>query len=331
MRNKSGVASQSVTRRDLMDHASNQTYHIAMASCGNATLRFEEAWVAMKSTLIMLGSNRIVFHIFATQGPKQHINQQMNTLPKRLKSQVKLTFHKPYFPSNEWPRLFHFCATQRIFIADKLTSVRRVLYMDTDTILVSPLYKVWREFSRFTDSHVMGMTRAYLFNKGWYDHINHSIPHLPPHGYNSDVLLLDLERIRQLQWANNLTTVMRLQTHERSNILGDQDILNEYFYYFPERLHTLPCTFNFVSDFCRTTLIQEQNVTQTCLNAERDGAYIVHANRGLAHKKLSIFSILYNVIMKHTFNSTLHLGVIEPILDGINRKYKSELHKFSLL
>ena len=188
--------------------------------------------MTLKSTLLLLGNrDHVVFHVFSTEEAQLYIRDKMESLPIWVQTKVQVRFYEPFFPINEWQRLFALCSTQRLFIADKLLDVERVLYLDTDSVLVAPLSHVWREFARFTQTQTVGMLYNSIFQKGWYD--NHAIPYPPPHGYNAGIFLMDLSRIRESNWLHNLTMIMRLQRRERSNILGDQDILNEYFFYFP--------------------------------------------------------------------------------------------------
>lgn len=91
------------------------------------------------------------------------------------------------------------------------------------------------------------------------------------------MLLLNLERLRGSSFSKERDRIIGHFYPKGALPLGDQDVLNAYAHKFPERVHVMPCVYNYRSD---------------------SGCYaglpaILHGNRNLKEDTGSAYSSLY--------------------------------------
>ena len=119
---------------------------------------------------------------------------------------LPLTF--PEKNHNEWKNLFKPCAAQRLFLPvtpilffifklfftfdslfyfqSLLKTVDSVLYVDTDTIFLSPVQQIWQFFQKFNASQIAGLSPEHEDkNVGWYNRFARH-PFYGPLGKNAD-------------------------------------------------------------------------------------------------------------------------------------------------
>ena len=222
-----------------------EVHHVVLVSCGTSETRLVDLFVTVKSILLMQSDIPLTLHIFMSEQMRSRIDTFMDTFPESAIEHLSYHFYEPQFPSEHWRNMFRECSTQRLFIPDLLPkNVSRILYLDTDCIVLAPLHKIWSEFDSFRESEFIGLT----YRKNFQTRTPGDIPFLPPNGFNAGVMLLDIDRIRKDHWIKNLTAIMERQVGEGVNKFGDQDILDEYLFYNPERLHVVRyCTMDIFS------------------------------------------------------------------------------------
>ncbi|XP_039767241.1 LARGE xylosyl- and glucuronyltransferase 2 [Ornithorhynchus anatinus] len=130
----------------------------------------------------------------------------------------------------------------------------RVIVLDTDITFASDIADLWAVFSRFSDKQVIGLVENqsdwYLGNL-WKNH--RPWPALG-RGFNTGVILLRLDRLRQAGWEQmwRLTAERELLTMLATS-LADQDIFNAVIKQHPWLVHPLPCSWNVqLSDHTRS-------------------------------------------------------------------------------
>lgn len=127
----------------------------------------------------------------------------------------------------------------RLFMGEMLPdSVKRVLYLDCDTVVVRPLKKLWNEdLGEAVFGAVMEPTI--------YDEVKRSIGLSRMDGYyNSGMLLVDLERWRKEKVQETLMTF--LEEKGGSLFASDQDLLNGA---LCGKIHTLMPQWNFFPNY----------------------------------------------------------------------------------
>ncbi|ELU12058.1 hypothetical protein CAPTEDRAFT_219773 [Capitella teleta] len=137
------------------------------------------------------------------------------------------------------------------------STMHRAIMMDVDLKFRGDIKQLYDQFSLFDETHVMGLAREmqpvyrHLF---WYhrrENPGTRVGDPPPNGltgFNSGVLLLDLDRMRSSQLYNSmlerkniesLADEFRIKGH-----LGDQDFFTLLGMVHEELFYVLPCVFN---------------------------------------------------------------------------------------
>ncbi|XP_037102563.1 LARGE xylosyl- and glucuronyltransferase 2 isoform X2 [Syngnathus acus] len=132
----------------------------------------------------------------------------------------------------------------------------KVIVLDTDITFATDIAELWGIFRKFTDKQVIGLVENqsdwYLGNL-WKNH--RPWPALG-RGFNTGVILLYLERLRQIGWPQmwRLTAERELMSM-LSTSLADQDIFNAFIKQNPALVYKLPCFWNVqLSDHTRSEL-----------------------------------------------------------------------------
>nr|XP_048284317.1 xylosyl- and glucuronyltransferase LARGE2 isoform X3 [Myodes glareolus] len=124
-------------------------------------------------------------------------------------------------------------------------SLARVVVLDTDVTFSSDIAELWALFAHFSDKQVIGLVENqsdwYLGNL-WKNH--KPWPALG-RGFNTGVILLRLDRLRQSGWEQmwKLMAKRELLTLQATS-LADQDVFNAVIKEHPELVHPLPCVWN---------------------------------------------------------------------------------------
>ncbi|KAK7913627.1 hypothetical protein WMY93_013838 [Mugilogobius chulae] len=228
------------------------------------------------------------------------------------------TLYSISFPSEnaaEWKKLFKPCASQRLFLPLILKGVDSVVYVDSDIIFLQPVDKLWSFLSRFNSTQLAAMAPEHEEPRiAWYNRFARH-PYYGRTGINSGVMLMNMTRMRNTFFKNDMTPVgLRweellmplLQKYKLNITWGDQDLLNIIFHYNPEFMLEFPCQWNYRPDHC----IYGSN----CASAEEEGVYILHGNRGVFHDgKQPAFRAVYEAIQKYTFGTDPVSGLLDPL------------------
>ncbi len=110
-----------------------------------------------------------------------------------------------YPPGANWMRkLFRPCATLRLFLAELLPELRdSIIYVDTDVIFFQSVQALWTQFERFEEKKLAAMAPC-LFH---YGSSANEVPYFGTSGLNAGIMLMNLTRMRGLQWTNKIRMV----------------------------------------------------------------------------------------------------------------------------
>uniref|UniRef100_A0A336MJQ6 UDP-D-xylose:beta-D-glucoside alpha-1,3-D-xylosyltransferase n=1 Tax=Culicoides sonorensis TaxID=179676 RepID=A0A336MJQ6_CULSO len=265
---------------------------IAVVICGD---RMQEALNMLKSALIFNRhtNERVHFVIITESDLMSGFREKLNDWKSDYNLLFDYEIHPLQFPDknrNEWRKLFKPCAAQRLFLPNLLNHIDSVLYLDSDTLFLSPTNEIWSFFEKFNATQIAGMAPEHEDkNAGWYNRFSRH-PFYPPLGVNSGVMLMNLTRMRQFNWTERILPIY--EEYKMKLVWGDQDILNILFHFHPEKLFIFSCEFNYRSDFCMYMPICKTN----CIK-------ILHGNRGYFHSLAQpIFSYIYKAIEEYQFN-----------------------------
>lgn len=167
------------------------------------------------------------------------------------------------------------CINVRLFFPDLLpTTLRQILYLDTDIIVTGNLLHIWQNAKRLVvgssklaamvqDSEIFDDIYVSTFEQ-YFGHF----PHVPPRGVNAAVMFMNLQAMREFKWTARMHSVLN-----EWGEFNDQEVINILFHSNLDRLAMLPCQYNFHSTgHCATGF--------TCRNLTSDpgGIYMLHGS-----------------------------------------------------
>lgn len=280
--------------------------HVAYVACGSK-YRLDQVLNSIKSALYFSSNVRIKFHIIT----EQHLKNQFQKVLTEMKSLFKTPFfyelYQVEYPEDkqDWVKMFKQCATMRLFLPRLLADLKRVLYVDSDTIFIDSVRHHWRVFDDFNPATVAayGPDTCLNYHRG----TRHPFP--GERGLNSGVFLMDLDRIREgtfrvrepqrqngnkfnettLQWEDALQLISDVYTFK----LGDQGMLNILFGLNPERGLHFPCNLNYMLMFCKFSNCQSECCKPKpdgveCPEVAQYGVKLLHGANGVFRRKYQI-------------------------------------------
>ena len=190
--------------------------------------------------------------------------------------------------------------------------LEKVIVVDTDVTFATNIAKLWSFFRHFTGSQALGLVENqsdwYIPGKLWKNH--RPWPALG-RGYNTGVILMDLETLRRINWQqvwrivaeNDL--VMLLSTS-----LADQDIFNAVIRQQSDLLPPLPCQWN--------VQLSDNSLSDTlCYGSESRNINVIHFNSpkkiNSENKHKEFFRNLHLTFVQYDGNllrQQLHLGCL---------------------
>lgn len=182
-----------------------------------------------------------------------------------------------------------------------------MLYVDTDTLFLSPVKETWDLFYKFNASQIAALSPEHEDrNVGWYNRFARH-PFYGPLGVNSGVMLMNLTRMRAFQWTEHILPLHK--EYKLKITWGDQDLINILFFFHPDKLYVFPCQFNYRPDHC-----MYMSVCKT-----PDGVQILHGNRGYFHaEKQPVFNVIYRLIEEYQLDSGVYQNLLVPLESALS-------------
>ncbi|XP_012645495.2 xylosyl- and glucuronyltransferase LARGE2 isoform X1 [Microcebus murinus] len=174
----------------------------------------------------------------------------------------------------------------------------RVIVLDTDVTFASDIAELWALFAHFSDKQVIGLVENqsdwYLGNL-WKNH--RPWPALG-RGFNTGVILLQLDRLRRAGWEQmwRLTASRELLTLPATS-LADQDIFNAVIKEHPGLVQPLPCIWN--------VQLSDHTLAERCYSEASD-LKVIHWNSPkklrVKNKHVEFFRNFYLTFMEYDGN-----------------------------
>ncbi|XP_045413869.1 LARGE xylosyl- and glucuronyltransferase 2 [Lemur catta] len=174
----------------------------------------------------------------------------------------------------------------------------RVVVLDTDVTFASDIAELWALFAHFSDKQVIGLVENqsdwYLGNL-WKNH--RPWPALG-RGFNTGVILLQLDRLRQAGWEQmwRVTASRELLTLPATS-LADQDIFNAVIKEHPGLVQPLPCIWN--------VQLSDHTLAERCYSEASD-LKVIHWNSPkklrVKNKHVEFFRNFYLTFMEYDGN-----------------------------
>ncbi|EFA10174.2 glucoside xylosyltransferase 2 [Tribolium castaneum] len=276
---------------------------LAVVACGD---RLQETLNMLKSALIF-SKEKLNFIVFAEDNLIESFNQKLSewkTLTNHAFTYKVMALTFPVKDAEEWKRLFKPCAAQRLFLPNILKDVDSLLYMDTDTLFLTPVENIWSYFHKMNSSQMAALAPEHEDpNVGWYNRFAKH-PFYGKLGVNSGVMLMNLTRMRAFQWSEYVVPIYR--KYKLKITWGDQDIINIIFHYHPGKLYLYSCRFNFRPDHCMYMSV--------CKPAEKFGVAVVHGSRGFFHsEKQPVFQAIYRAFEEFRLGGDVFKDFYQPL------------------
>lgn len=138
-----------------------------------------------------------------------------------------------------------------------LPNVRRIIMLDADLKFTDDIAKLYAHFDRFKEENVLGIAREgqpvyrHTFWAYRESHPGTRVGEPPPDGltgFNSGVLLLNLDRMRKSAFYNELLTAESIKRISEEfgfkGHLGDQDFFTLIGMKYEQIIYVLPCQWN---------------------------------------------------------------------------------------
>ncbi|KAK2724580.1 hypothetical protein QYM36_001167 [Artemia franciscana] len=265
--------------------------------------------ICIKSALLFARSPLKV-HIFAENELKKPLEDQLHSWRDSFDQHWTFVVQALSFPAeseNEWKKLFKPCAAQRLFLPSAMNDTDAVIYVDIDTLFLSPVDILWDKFNFMNSSQMAALApESEDFSTGWYNRFARH-PYYGPLGLNSGVMLMNLTRFRRFQWE--LYLVPTYQQYKLNITWGDQDIINIIFHYHADKILVLPCEFNYRPDHCMYMSV--------CRTVENNGVYVLHGNRGaFINEKQPTFRAFYD-----SFNEFIPGEKLTSLVELVSAKF----------
>ena len=134
-------------------------------------------------------------------------------------------------------------ALQKLFIADYLKEINKVLYLDADTLVLEDLSEVYK--TKLNDNYVAAVKDGLMYQ--FPEHIMEIGLDWRKFYFNSGVMLLNLKQMREDSLKNR--AIIYFNTHQE--VFGDQDVLNAV---VKEKVIPLSYRYN-----CNSTFFEEKD------------------------------------------------------------------------
>lgn len=152
-------------KKHLSKHASE--VRISAVVCGES--RTEEVFTMIKSALVFASPNHPLKFLIASEELLFQIIREKLESFQSFKN-FSFILREVKFPEPRWRKLFKLCASQRLFLPSLFHDIDdSILYVDSDTIFLSPPHDIFGVLRHFSSSHIAGLSQeSENKNTGWY-------------------------------------------------------------------------------------------------------------------------------------------------------------------
>ncbi|KAL7302747.1 hypothetical protein TKK_0004794 [Trichogramma kaykai] len=278
---------------------------ICVVACGND--RLDESLTMLKSALVFT-KRPLKFLVISDYGLIPAFHEKLTEWKQIANKTFDFIVRPVTFPENTdvnmWRKLFKPCAAQRLFLPTVLNDTDAVLYVDTDTLFLTPPEVIWDEFKKMNSTQLAALSPEHEEpNTGWYNRFAKH-PYYGKLGLNSGVMLMNLTRMREFKWTEYVIPIHK--QYRLKIIWGDQDIINIIFHFHPERLLVYSCRYNYRPDHCMYMSV--------CAGATKEGALVLHGSRSTFHSdKQPPFKAVYTAMQEYQINTDPYENLLIPM------------------
>lgn len=297
------------------------TIHIAFVAAGyNAS----KSLVTVLKSILFYRHYPLHFHFITDQSAQMILENLLDTW---LLPSVNYNFYSAEALQEkvEWIPNAHYSSVyglMKLLLPDIL-SLDHVIALDTDVTVVSDIQGLWSQLQDMLKSKkwlaLVENQSDWYFGTLWKNH--NPWPALG-RGYNTGVMLLDLQAMRKASWSNLWVNITReTLKSQKYTSLADQDIINTLIKAMPSIVYNLSCSWN-------VQLSDHTHSDECYLNA--DQYQIIHWNSPLKtqvnSKHASYFRNLYHTFLQYDGN-LLRQGLLrcEEMADNVDNDVPNSL------
>lgn len=286
--------------------------------------QLRQANVLLKSMAMFTNKK---FHIaVVSDGDKsfRDIVQQVESWPNHKCEQITFSQHEMSYPkeANFLKYMNRPCSSQRHFFPQTFPQLGRIINLDTDIMLLSPIEDLWQEFHKFGEHNVIGMSAMIYAHNPKFRNFPKPQHEGVDDGINTGISLFDLQRWRS-NFPNYTAQVIDwYKTYGQDFVFPTQDIFNVWLGKYPEAYFDLPCNWN-----VRTTLCHQRKTTPSvCRRANAEGAKALHGAGGHFVDGTPIYADMFNAFETHDMAK----DTMETLISKIKSNVKQNKNKISL-
>lgn len=275
-----------------------QLLHIAIVCAGYKETR---RVVTLIKSILFYRQHPLHFH-FISDSAGRHVLQVLFKTWKLQKVSIsfydadKLKAEVEWIPNSHYSGVY---GLMKLTLTKALPDILdKVIVLDTDVFFLTNIAELWKLFEKFSTQQAVGLVEN---QSEWYTgKLWKKYKHWPAlgRGFNTGVMLFDLQKLRQIGWANlwRMTAEKQL-INLLSTVLADQDVINAALKDNPQVVYKLPCEWN----------IQLSDNTQSeyCYEEVTD-LKIIHWNSpkklGVKHKHAKYFRNMYLTFLQYDGN-----------------------------
>ncbi|KAI6651983.1 hypothetical protein LOD99_4528 [Oopsacas minuta] len=120
-------------------------------------------------------------------------------------------------------------------------TISKVILLDTDIVVIDSLQGLWDLFELMGRNQFIGLVENlsnYYTEKRMFTSLGR--------GYNTGVMLMDLEKMRAMKWLELWQKEHTLLQEKIGRVQqADQDIINSFLSHYPDYVYQLPCVWNY--------------------------------------------------------------------------------------
>ena len=242
--------------------------HIAMVAAGYKTVRDT---VTVIKSLLFYRHNPLHFH-FISDTAGRHIlgtlfsTWQLPAVNVSFYASETATTYVSWIPSSHYSGVF---GLLKLTLTSALpATLNNVIVLDTDIMFAGDVARLWQLFAIIRKhGKLFGLVEN---QSNWYLRENHRPWPALGRGFNTGVMMLDLQAMREHGWEEMWfqVTTETLQSYNKT-ALAEQDIINAVIKKHPDLHYKLPCVWN--------VQLNEHNLSEYCYRDAKEFK-IIHWN-----------------------------------------------------
>lgn len=238
---------------------------------GHKSLRFAEFYAAMNSMLrfctcflrihfVVEDDRSGIFASSVTKKLSQHLAVNISTHVHKLDVTPIVTQKNHRFGRIALAKAF----PDEIF----RSNLSKVIIFDIDTLWVSDVCELFKEFNNFNESNALGLAPEM---GDWYikfgnQKYHNEYYHIPSDhknryklfdGLNSGIIFADINKLASLKWSTTVRAFF--QNESKTIILADQDVYNNILFENSHLVYVLPASYNWQLGSNTIPMLGEQN------------------------------------------------------------------------